>query len=93
MNPVAIDLTVPVDYRIARAGECVSSAPAQLTAENTWTFEGVRVVDVITAIEGAAAQGVGTALIFAAIDRARRLGWIAKTQAEAVRSQMETNHG
>lgn len=94
VNPVAIDLTVPIDCRIVRAGgEAYRVHQAQLTAGNTRTFDGVRVVEVITAIDGAAAQGVGTALIFAAIDRARRLGWITKTEAKVIRVQMETDHG
>ena len=94
VNPVAIDITVPTDYRIERAGgEHYRVHHAPLSAQNTRIFEGVRVVDVLTAIEGATAQGVGTALIFDAIDRARRLGWITKAQAKVVRAQLDTDHG
>lgn len=85
---------MPIEYRIERAGgEGYRVHQAPLSAQNTRTFDGVRVVDVLTAIEGALALGVGTSLIFAAIDRARRLGWITKTQATVVRAHMETDHG
>ena len=94
VNPVAIDITVPIDYRIERAGgEHYRVHHALIGAQNTRTFDGVRVVDVLTAIEGATAQGVGTALILDAIDRARRLGWITKAQAKVVRAKTETDHG
>ena len=94
VNPVAIDIIVRTDYRIERAGgEHYRVHHAPLSAQNTRIFEGVRVVDVLIAIEGATTQGVGTALIFDAIDRARRLGWITKTQAKVARVQMETDHG
>ncbi len=94
VNPVAIDITVPTDYRIERAGgEHYRVHHAPLSAQNTRTFEGVRVVNVLAAIEGATEQGVGTALIFDAIDRARRLGWITKSQAKVARAQLETDHG
>lgn len=94
VNPVAIDVTVPTGYRIERAGgEHYRVHHAPLSAQNTRVFEGVRVVHVLTAIEGARAQGVGTALIFDAIDRARRLGWISKTQANVARAPLETDNG
>ncbi len=90
VNPIAIDLTVPNEYRIERAGgEHYRVHHAPLTERSTKVVDGVRVVDVTTAIEGAAAQGVGTALIFAAVDRALRLGWITKTQAKVTRAQLE----
>ena len=94
VNPVAIDITVPVEYRIARAGAAHYRVHhAHLTERNTRTFDGVRIVDVIAAIEGAAAQGVGTVLIIDAIGRARRLGWITKAQTKAVRARLEFDHG
>ena len=92
VNPVAIDLTVPIEYRIERAGaEHYRVHHAAFIERSTNVFDGVRVVDVNTAIEGAATQGVGTTLILAAIDRARRLGWITKTQAKIARAQNETD--
>ena len=94
VNPIAIDVTVPRDYRIARAaGEAYRVHRSPLNEQSAFVFEGVRVVDVFSAIEGAIEQGVGTALIFDAIDQARRLGWITKTQAKAVGAQLETDHG
>lgn len=93
VNPIAIDLTVPTEYRIGReGGEAYRVHHGIATSKNTTTFEGVRVVDVITAIEGATRQGVGTALLFDAVDRASRLGRITKTQAKAVLAQLESRH-
>lgn len=93
VNPVAIDLIVPIDYRIERAGgERYRVHHGLLTERSIRVFDGVRVVDVRTAIEGAAAQGVGTASIIDAIDRARRVGWITKMQEKDIRTQLEIGH-
>ena len=94
VNPIAIHLTVPREYRITRAGgERYRVHHAPLTERNIGRFEGVRAVDVATAIKGALEQGVGTTLMFDATDRARRLGWITKTQAKAFLAQLESGHG
>ena len=89
VNPVAIDVTVDKDYRIARAGgERYRVYREDLDERIVRLHEGVRVVDVATSIRGAMAQGVGTALIFDAIDRARRLGWITEPTATNLRAEL-----
>ena len=61
-----------------------------LLERDVTVFEGVRVVGVATAIAGATAQGVGTALVSDAIDRARRLGWITTPTAAQLAAALET---
>lgn len=91
VNPVAIDLTVARAYRVARAGgEHYRVHRGDLLERDVTVFEGVRVVGVATAIAGATAQGVGTALVSDAIDRARRLGWITTPTAAQLAAALET---
>ena len=87
VNPTAIDISVPADYRIGRAGAENYRVHRHLDERNTRTIEGVCVVDAMTAILGSMEQGVGHALISDAIDTARRLGWITRQQAEDARTQ------
>ena len=88
VNPTAIDITVPIEYRIGRAGgEGYRLHRGSLNERITRTVDGVRVVDAITAIIGSIEQGVGYGLIFDAIDRARRLGWITQQQATDARAR------
>lgn len=94
VNPTAIDITVPIEYRIGRAGgEGYRLHRGNLNERNTRTIDGVRVVDAITAIIGSIDQGVGSALIFDAIDRARRLGWITQQQATDARARADQHDG
>jgi predicted transcriptional regulator of viral defense system len=90
VNPIAIDVTVEREYRIERAGgERYRVHHADLDQQTIRVHDGVRVVDVATAIRGAIVQGVGTSLIFDAIDRARRLGWITEPTATDLRAALK----
>jgi predicted transcriptional regulator of viral defense system len=87
VNPVGIDVTVDKEYRIERAGgERYRVHREKLNNNTVRLFDGVRVVDVATAIRGATTQGVGTALIVDAIDRARRLGWMTEATVTDLRA-------
>ena len=94
VNPTAIDITVPIEYRTSRAGGgAYRLHRGNLNERNPRTIDGVRVVDAITAIIGSINQGVGSALILDAIGRARRLGWITQQQATDVRAQADQRDG
>jgi predicted transcriptional regulator of viral defense system len=90
VNPAAIDLTIPKEYRIGRAG----GDPYQVHRENLAPKEiavvdGVRVVSANRAISGAIKQRVGSALINQAIDTARKLGRITTKQETELKNQLK----
>ena len=89
VNPVAIDLTIPKEYRIGRAGGGAYHVHREDLApkENT-VVDGVRIVSVNRAISGAIEQGVGSALINQAIETARKLGRITKKQETELKNQL-----
>jgi predicted transcriptional regulator of viral defense system len=89
VNPLAIDLTIPKDYRIGRAGGEAYRVHREAFAANEITVvDGVRVVSVRRAIRGAIEQGVGSALINQAIDTARKLGRITTRHETELKSQL-----
>jgi predicted transcriptional regulator of viral defense system len=92
VNPMAIDLTIPKDYRIDRAGgEAYRVHREALAASEITVVDSVRVVSVKRAIRGAIEQGVGSALINQAIDTARKLGRITTKQETELKNQLLEN--
>lgn len=89
VNPVAIDLTIPKEYRIGRAGGTAYRVHREDLAPNeTTVVDGVRIVSVNRAISGAIKQGVGSALINQAIGSARKLGRITTKQETELKNQL-----
>ena len=90
VNPTANDVSVPLSYRINRAGgrryrvHRVTLADSDIT-----TIDGVRVVVVGRAIRDSIGQGVGSALIRQAIDTARNRGWTTTTQSNELTQALE----
>jgi predicted transcriptional regulator of viral defense system len=95
VNPLAIDLTIPKQYRISRAGGDTYRVHREDLAPNEIeVVDGVRVVSVNRAIRGAIELGVGSALINQAIETARKLGRITKKQEAELKNQLlEDAHG
>jgi predicted transcriptional regulator of viral defense system len=90
VNPIAIDLTIPKEYRIGRAGgDAYRVHREDLAPKEIAVVDGVRVVSVNRAISGAIKQGVGSALINQAIDTARNLGRITKKQETELKNQLK----
>ena len=82
VNPNGIDIAIPADYRIGKEGGDAYRLHRGDLGTNVRTVDGVRVVDVFTAVAGAIEQGVGDALVRQATDKGRRLGWITKQHAD-----------
>jgi predicted transcriptional regulator of viral defense system len=89
VNPIAIDITIPRQYRIGRCGgDAYRLHREDLEPNEITVVDGVRVVSVMRAISGAIDQGVGSALIKQAIDTARKLGRITKKQESELKNQL-----
>jgi predicted transcriptional regulator of viral defense system len=89
VNPVAIDLTIPKQYRIGReGGDAYRVHREDLAPNEIAVVDGVRVVSVTRAIWGAIEQGVGSALINQAIETARKIGRITKKQETELKHQL-----
>ena len=82
VNPSGIDISIATDYRIGKSGGDGYRLHRYDLEGIVRTVDGVRVVDVFTAVAGAIEQGVGDALVRQAIGKARRLGWITEQQAD-----------
>jgi predicted transcriptional regulator of viral defense system len=95
VNPLAIDLTIPKQYRIGRAGgDAYRVHREDLAPNEIAVVDGVRVVSVTRAIRGAIELGVGSALINQAIETARKFGRITKKQETELKNQLlEDAHG
>jgi predicted transcriptional regulator of viral defense system len=92
VNPIAIDLTIPKEYRIGRAGgDAYRVHREDLAPKEITVVDGIRLVSVNRAIGGAIKQGVGSALINQAIDTARQLGRITKKQETDLKNQLLEN--
>jgi predicted transcriptional regulator of viral defense system len=82
VNPIAVDVSVPLSYRISRAGgERYRVHRVNLPPDQVTNVDGVRVVVIARAIHDSIDQGVGSALIKQAIDTSRSRGWITKEQS------------
>ena len=89
VNPIAIDITIPRQYRIGRCGgDAYRLHSEDLVPNEIVVVDGVRVVSVMRAIRGAIDQGVGSALIKQAIDTARKLGRTTKKQEAELKNQL-----
>jgi len=94
INPDGIHLAVARDRRIRRAGgERYVIHYEDVDARNVTWWQGIRTVDVPTAIGQGIASGVPTYLIRQALDRAGRTSRLPAVDRERLTKELETRDG
>jgi predicted transcriptional regulator of viral defense system len=92
VNPSAIHLTVPRDFRTRKSPPpAYRLHPAEIDETDLRRHEGIPIVTAHCAIAGGIADHLGAELISQAIDTARARGLITKAQAADLDGQVATH--